>query len=112
MELARHRSMGEGNRKVEVSHETTPHLTPTVTDRGFRHLPVLVTGSGDRVRVYESSAANSPHLWLHVANRGEDDTEGTCVHLDAEAAWELHEQLAHLLEHHYQGDARPPSKRT
>ncbi|HLS44601.1 MAG TPA: hypothetical protein VK045_04135 [Ornithinicoccus sp.] len=86
------------------------HLTPTITDRGFRHLPVLVTGSGDRVRVYESSAADGPHLWLHATERG-DAGIAACVHLDAEAAWELHEQLAHLLGHHYQGDARPPRAR-
>jgi hypothetical protein len=29
------------------------------------------------------------------------------VHLTAETAWRLKEQLETLLAHHYQGDARP-----
>lgn len=80
------------------------HLTPITSDRGFARLPSVPGTHGGLVRTYESSAAMAPHLWLQAV-----DTDGreVVLHLTAENAWYLGEQLAYLVEHHYQGDARP-----
>lgn len=37
-----------------------------IADRGFKHYEPIVSNSGDEVRVYESSAADAPYLWLRV----------------------------------------------
>lgn len=87
------------------------HLTPTMTDRGFRHLPSIPDAYGlAEARVYESSSAEGAHLWLGIVphpSQPKDPDGCATVHLTAEAAWQLKEQIEHLLAHHYQGDARP-----
>lgn len=55
--------------------------------------------NGDEVSVYESSSAEGPHLWLNVTD--------SPVHLTAENAWRLSDQLRELVRNHYQGDATP-----
>lgn len=40
-------------------------LTPQVSDRGFKHYEAIPADAAE-VRVYESSDASSPHLWLSV----------------------------------------------
>jgi hypothetical protein len=76
---------------------TADHLTVTTSDRGFRYLPVIRGEYGDEwVRVYESSAASGPHVWLRVR---EDEP----VHLTVENAVKLAEQLQFLVANHYQG---------
>lgn len=37
----------------------------TISNRGFRHFEAIQT-DGQEIRVYESSRADSPHLWLSV----------------------------------------------
>lgn len=69
------------------------HLRATVTGRGFIHLPVLQTASGHALRVYESSAALAPHVWLSL--------DGRTAHLDVPTVTRLAEQLMYLVEHHY-----------
>jgi hypothetical protein len=92
-----------------VPEDTPDHLTPTVTDRGFRWLPSLPDTHGkNSARVLESSAATEPCIWLRLNWDGED----AVVHLNAERAWQLKEQIEWLLEHHYQGDARPENARS
>ncbi len=89
---------------------TTPaHLTPEPSgDRGFKRLPPITDSyRSTSVRVYESSAAEDPRLWLTVTPP--DATTEVFAHLTADDAWRLKEQIEWLLEHHYQGDARPPS---
>ena len=58
----------------------------TRTPRGFGvYGDPIVTGYGEQVRVYESSAAESPHMWLDVT-----DSEGrSAAHLNEEQAREL-----------------------
>src|SRR4051812_5026736 len=77
-----------------------PHLTVTQTERGFAHLPPLEDTSGRGFSVYESSAAEEPCVWLNVSGEGK-----TYLHLDAETAWKLADQLRHAVRNHYQGDA-------
>lgn len=88
------------------------HLEPTTTDRGFKHMPPIPSKYGGAVRIYESSAATGPHVWLLAEspvdmNNQDGPTVEAVIHLNAENAWLLAEQLRWLLEHHYQGDARP-----
>jgi hypothetical protein len=78
--------------------DTTPdHLTPTVTDRGFTHLPPIHGTYNDWILAYESSAADGPHIWVSV------NPDGPAVHLPAENAIKLAEQLLFLAQNHYQG---------
>ena len=88
------------------------HLQPVKTDRGFKHLPPIpATHAGrpaGRVMVYESSAANGPHLWISVeqpADRNHPDNGEiieASVHMTLEDAVKLAEQINYLAEHHYQ----------
>lgn len=94
------------------SERVTDHLQPTTTDRGFKHMPPIPSKYGGDVKVYESSAAIGPHLWLRAEspvdmNKPDGPTVEAVIHLRADDAWHLSEQLQWLLEHHYQGDARP-----
>lgn len=86
-----------------TQNEVPEHLHATRTDRGFEHMPPIPNRDGGEVRVYESSAADGPHLWLRVRGR----TGEGLAHLTAEDAWKVADQLRWLVEHHYQGDARP-----
>lgn len=70
-----------------------------VTSRGFRHLPPIPGAYGGTVRVYESSSAESPHVWLAVAS---PDGDEMTHHLTADAALRLARHLQWLVENHYQ----------
>lgn len=80
------------------------HLTVETSDRGFDALPPIPSEYGGDVRAYESSAASGPHIWLAATAKNGGLVR---IHLTAENAWRLAEQLRYLVEHHYQGDARP-----
>lgn len=76
------------------------HLEFTTTSRGFDHMPLIAGEYGGFVSVYESSAALSPHIWLRAqSERGDEVT----LHLTADNARKLAEQIAYLVRHHYQG---------
>ena len=86
-----------------VSEPTAEHLWVEVTPRGFSHMPPIQVEYGGSVRVYESSAAVSPHLWLAVMP---DDNPEATAHLTLESAEHLRDQLTWLIENHYQVRAR------
>ncbi len=67
-------------------------------------MPPLDGEYGGTVQAYESSAAGGPHVWLKL--QSEEDGKAT-LHLTAENAWRLSEQLQKLVREHYQGDATP-----
>jgi hypothetical protein len=90
----------------------TEHLETITSNRGFDRLPPIPSTHAGDVRVFESSAADGPHIWLKAtAPANLNEPEGRAVeaplHLTAENAWRLAEQLMLLVRHHYQGDARP-----
>lgn len=89
----------------------TNHLQPETTDRGFNRLPQIAGDYGGRVRVYESSAAMAPHIWLKATspvdlNRPEGPEQSVHVHLTLDSARELMEQIGWLVDHHYQQSGR------
>lgn len=80
----------------------------TVTDRGFKHYAPF-TVDGHDVQVYESSAAESPHLWIK--------TDGETKHVALEDAQAIHDSLdggllkatlAVAIERHYQKPGPDP----
>lgn len=95
-----------------MSDAKPDHLSTTTTDRGFDHLPSIPSTYGGKVRVFESSAALGPHIWLNVTcpadlNQPDGPSVEAVAHLTAEHAWQLADQLRHLVVNHYQGSARP-----
>lgn len=86
------------------------HLTATRSDRGFRRLPAVRGAYGGSARVFESSSAEEASLWLNVTRDpvGWDDSDPNVgeltLHLRADAALALAEQLLYLLRQHYHGD--------
>ena len=78
---------------------------PFKSTRGFSHFDPIVTSYGHEIRVYESSSASAPHIWLAV--NGVDSTNGdeyTSLHanMTLAAARLLRDQLTHLIDNHYQ----------
>ena len=84
------------------------HLTPIRSERGFAQLLPIRSEYGGEMSVYESSAASGPHIWLKAreAMRGEPERTAA-LHLTAENAWRLADQLRYLVRNHYQGDMTP-----
>lgn len=80
-------------------------------------MPPILGNYGGDVMVWESSAADEPKLWIKVREPNDlnawcwgDESAGTHdagLHLTAEDAWKLADQLRCMVENHYQGDARP-----
>ena len=92
--------------------ETKEHLTIKTSDRGFDSLPSIPSEYGGEVRVYESSSAESPKIWLMAeAPVNLNEPNGTKleapIHLTVENAYRLAEQLMFLVKNHYQGDCTP-----
>jgi len=88
---------------------STQHTEPTVTERGFRHMPDIPSTTGGHVRVYESSAASGPHIWIRTEqpsdlNDPSSDPVEAVAHLPLEAAEQLRDQLTALIANHYQND--------
>jgi len=62
--------------------------------QGFEPIPSSPTGYSGSVRVYESSAASDPYIWLAV-----DESR---VHLTLADARRLRDQIDYLISNHYQ----------
>jgi len=88
--------------------EPADHLVNVATsDRGFVRLPPIPSEYGGNVRVYESSAAMGPHIWLTAtapANLNEPDGPAVQapIHLTLDNARKLAEQIQFLVANHYQ----------
>lgn len=86
------------------------HLEKVYSDRGFARLPEIPSEYGGHISVYESSAAMGPHVWLTArapANLNEPDGAKVeaPMHLTADNARRLGEQLIQTATDHYQGNA-------
>lgn len=82
------------------------HLVPEISSRGLKYLPLIEGDRGGYARVYESSAALGPHVWLQVVVPGDEmaaiEAEKATLHLTVEDAQRLSEQLAFIAANHYQ----------
>lgn len=85
-----------------VGAATPAHLVPEVTNRWFKHLPVIDHTRPGHVKVYESSAADQPCIWLNVAG-GSAEGAGH-AHLTLDQARKIADQLNWLADHHYQNE--------
>lgn len=87
---------------------TEPHLIPTITDRGFKHLPEIPsTYPGGTIRTYESSAAMQPCIWVAAVapenlNHPDGPQMSAPIHLTIENALRLADQIQFLARNHYQ----------
>jgi hypothetical protein len=93
----------------------TDHLQASTSERGFDAFPAIPSVYDGEIRAQESSSAEGAHLWLYVTGPFDLHTPDASMvdvslHLRAEDAWRLAEQLAMLVAHHYQGDARPQKR--
>lgn len=79
----------------------------TVSDRGFKQYALIEGKNGgdprraNSVRLYESSSATEPMIWLKAKDCDEGSGVGI-VHLSLESAQELRDQLEHVIRNHYQ----------
>lgn len=85
------------------------HMQATITSRGFVHMPPISCAYGGDVRVYESSAASAPHIWVlarQLSDMNDDRSEliESAVHLTLESAQQLRDQLNYLIDNHYQNE--------
>jgi hypothetical protein len=103
-----------------------PPANPThveMSDRGFARLPEIPGSYGGVTRVYESSAAEHPHIWLAITEPVDLNEHGICMHygralgdagcdcgskeahahLSIENATALRDQLTWIIDNHYQG---------
>lgn len=94
------------------------HLRPSLTNRGFKHMPALEVGYGGRLSVYEASSAEGPHIWANAVMRkhpGDPRSEKVSVTLlmDLDGVDALIGQLEWLRDNHYQrpdGDRYPAAE--
>lgn len=86
---------------------------PNYSGRGFAHWEPVESTYGGEVRVYESSAASGPHIWINVS--GECHLDGhpkphpglafglapgsTSAHLTMRSARDLRDRLTAAIEH-------------
>jgi hypothetical protein len=89
-----------------------PRVEPvviTMSSRGFKRAEPVPSEYGGAVRVYESSSAMAPHLWVAVScpadlNKPDGPEVEAVAHLTLDNARLLRDQLTYLIEHHYQED--------
>lgn len=90
--------------------ETPPeHLAPTASDRSFDSYPPIPSEYGGQARVRESSVASGPHVWLFAEapadlNKRTGPMVEAPLHLTAENAKKLGEQLLAAVANHYQNE--------
>lgn len=85
------------------------HLNRITTERGFTYLPDIPSEYGGHISVSESSAADGPHVWVRATcpvdlNRPNGPTMEAAMHLTADNARRIAEQLLLTVDEHYQGD--------
>lgn len=80
-------------------------IEPVYTDRGFAHLDSVICRDGDLIKVYESSLATEPAVWLQVIENGtptgEEDVR-VVAHCSLDDIRRLMERLQWMLDNHYQ----------
>jgi hypothetical protein len=78
-----------------------------ISERGFIHGDDIPSAYGGYIKVYESSAASAPHIWVRtVCPSNLNDLTSTPIeavaHLTLDDAARLRDQLSYLIANHYQ----------
>lgn len=76
------------------STDSSDAVPVSYSERGFAQMPTLTGSYGGTIRAYESSAADSPHVWVAL--------NGETIHLSLGYAALLARHLEYLVKHHYQ----------
>lgn len=80
--------------------EVPAHLRFNVSDRGLKYMPTIYGEGVSLVRVYESSLAEEPRIWVYVEDRaGERIAQ---AHMPLDEARKVAEQIILLVENYYQ----------
>ena len=74
---------------------------PEFSERGFAQFPPFTCSYGSEVRLYESSNASGPHIWLNIDDsrwrtpkqKAEDNVNHSSAHLTLDQARELSNRL-------------------
>ena len=80
----------------------------TTSERGFRQYEPIQTSYGHEISVYESSAADAPHIWVKIelseraAARVGLDPQAATAHLTLDQANALRDAIDAAIEGHYQ----------
>lgn len=74
----------------------------TTTDRGFKHYDPIDTSYGHKLRVYESSRATEPCLWLGIDADAILNEDPQAIHLTFAEAKALRRTLKRAMKEHYQ----------
>lgn len=79
----------------------------STSERGFKRHDPIPSEYGGSVRVFESSAAMGPHIWVSVESNQTLGDERTPIiksvaHITLENAELLRDQLTNLIDNHYQ----------
>lgn len=85
-------------------------MTYHLTERGFKHYEPIATDYGHQIRVYESSAAREPCIWLKLELTAENRTgnlepEEATAHLTIEQAEQVRDSIDAAIKSHYQLEA-------
>jgi hypothetical protein len=74
------------------------------SERGFKHYEPISTGYGHVIRVYESSTAFDPSLWVAIdgSDAMTDQKAEVCAHLTIEQAERLRDTIDTAIAQHYQ----------
>lgn len=76
-------------------------------------MPPIIGVYDSHVRLYESSAADGPHVWLAITSnkKNYDDCHPSLTaHLELTELVKLGEQIDWLKKHHYQGGIIDPAR--
>lgn len=95
---------------IQLADDTVRHTEHSTSDRGFIHFDAVPDTYGGQIRVYESSAAFEPHVWIDIKSQAKlqevhpppDGITAGTVHLTLEGATKVRDQLTWLIENHYQ----------
>jgi hypothetical protein len=76
-----------------------------VSERGFKRLKPIDTDYGEVLRIYESSSAMEPKVWMEVdfgaSVCGQENYESASVHLTFNQIDEMIAQLKWIKKNHY-----------
>lgn len=101
--------LGDAPAVAEIASDPRAKVKHELSNRGFKHYEPIETDYGHVVRVYESSSAMEPHIWLAAVLRTADcrgglEPESAHVHMTIEQAERVRDALDACIANHYQNE--------